>query len=101
MGLVVVRPCRVILPGVNAMLRMSPVQEMASAKATGRQRGDGSRPSGNSSNSGDKNRTAEGHNPQAIQPTIRAAGSDPDVTMAPPDEVGLGEDQQGRGEPVG
>jgi hypothetical protein len=83
MGLVVVRPCRVILPGVNAMLRMSPVQELVSAKATGRQRGDGSRPSGNSSDSRPKNRTPDGHNTQAIQPTIRAAGSDPGVTMAP------------------
>jgi hypothetical protein len=46
----------VVVRGANALLRRTALQEMASTTATGRHRGDGSRPSGNSSNSRHKNR---------------------------------------------
>jgi hypothetical protein len=69
--------------GANVLLRITRPQEMASTTATGRQRGDGNRPSGNSSNSRHKNRKLDGHNIPPAQPAIRAAGSDPGVTMVP------------------
>jgi hypothetical protein len=76
-GLGVVTTTRSIVPGCSIVQTVTPPNDTPNSHGTTRQRGDGSRPSGNSNSSAARAGTFNSQVQYATQASQAAAGSDP------------------------
>src|SRR4030095_265942 len=73
-GLVSLTPYLVPMAGLTTASSISRTHDVTYTRATGRHRGDGSRPSGNTSNSSPRNRKVDGHSTDPTLSRIHGAG---------------------------